>query len=126
MKKHFLATSSIFLSLLILFMGFSANASSTSFGGRIINDKSLQIQQAEAKGFVCSVPGKTITIKPSKYSYPTEYLIPSTNQSRLTVFRKLKLILGRYNITTTPIECVHPEGAVITILLPTIANFNTS
>jgi hypothetical protein len=125
MKKNYIPISLMCLSFLLLLWA-SASASSISFGGKIVNDKALSIEAAEKAKFVCAVPGKTITIKPSKYTYPVEYLIPASNKSRLTVFRKLKLILGRYNTVMTPIECVHPEGAVITINLPTILNFNTS
>lgn len=117
------------------------------FGGRIISDTALEIETAEAAGYVCVVLGYSISILPmgSPNGTPVSYYIPFTVKS--SVFTLVpskgvlgflkpigessskptngKLILGNYG-PQTPIGCVHPILGGITIPLHTVLIYGVS
>ena len=121
MKKHFLAMSSIFLSVIMLFSVFNITnaytpympyipiSSSLGFGGRIISTTAVEIRTLENAGYTCEVPGETITIAPVG-KYPTSYLIPFGVESRsMRPLGNNRWILGSYKPITTPITCTSDD-----------------
>ena len=120
------------LILLILFAVFfnARTASAFFFGGRIIYPKAIEIEELEATGFVCFVPGSTISILPigSPAGTPVSYFIPSfvTSATR-TIPTASQLILGNY-LGKITLPCVLPGDppAATTVSLDTIIYFGTS
>jgi len=106
------------------------------FGGRIISMPALEIAEMEATGYICTVPGITISIFPigSPPGTPTSYFIPSyiTSKTRTTPAIG-QLILGRYS-GQTMVTCTltlwlpsHRRSTTITtVSLDTINLFGTS
>jgi len=137
MKKHFFAMSSIFLSALLFFCVFQVTNAyipyvpyipmSNPFGGKIIHTKATEIQTLESTGFVCNVPGETITISPVG-KYPTSYLIPyGTTSKTKKPLGKNRWILGVYKGVKTAIICTNEETGVTTqVNLNPITLYGTS
>lgn len=89
------------------------------FGGRIINTKALEIETLEASGFICFVPGSTISIIPigSPPGTPINYFIPSFVTSKTGYGASTgALILGKYGGIMT-ISCTLPAEPPITTVV---------
>lgn len=121
------------ISIFIFILNFSlvnastisnANVSRTSFGGKITQTKSIEIEQKESLGYKCEVPGQTITIR-SVNGYSKSYLIPMAvkNKSAKTISVG-KWILGLKG-SSVPITCTNTTITTI-VSLPSIILFGTS
>lgn len=120
----------VFASARIIFAYSSPVSFGNFFGGRIIITKATKIATLESTGYVCFIPGTTISIFPmgSPVGTPTDYLIPSyvTPRTRTTP-RTGQLILGKYSGQMT-VSCTLPGDPPITttVSLNTITLFGTS
>lgn len=108
---------------------FAVSSFGRFFGGRIKYEISLQIDVLESTGYVCVMPGTSLTIIPigSPLLTPIEYFIPSFVISKTgTIPTRDQLILGRYS-GKTMITCTRPKPPdVKTVSLDTINLFGTS
>jgi len=98
------------------------------FGGKIINDKAIEIQALESANFQCVVPGSSITIYPIGSS-PVSYIIPYGVVSKTgTTPSSGQWILGLYSLTKTSVTCIFQgvPPVTTTISLDTISLYGTS
>ncbi len=101
------------------------------FAGKIVAPKALEIQELEDFGYVCSVYGSTIEIKPigSPAGTPHSYFIPSFIRPKTgNISRIGQLIMGKYFGKTT-ISCIQTMDGVTdiqTVPLDTIILYGTS
>lgn len=136
MKKVFLISFVlIFVFSLFAFKTKLINASYSSYlpvgkalGGVIFSTKATEIKQAEIDGYTCTVPGKTITIKPynmAPKSYFIPYSVPSKTRIPLSVGA---FILGEYKTMKKNIICESDSltGGTITIPLPIMTLYGNS
>jgi hypothetical protein len=100
----------VFVGTQVVFASFSFFSPSfsiiKSFGGRIIQTKALEIQELEAMGYICMVPGSSISITPigSPAGTPISYFIlPSKTNTTPMVGQ---LILGKYSMMKIVIPCI--------------------
>ncbi len=119
----------IALGILTIFtFAYTADALGKSFGGKIIRDKSTKVEALEKAGYVCVVPGKTITIKWKNGSIK-EFFIPAGVRNvpgyALAVNQG---ILGLHVQARTPITCtLYSIPPVVEIVnLDTITYYGTS
>ena len=83
--------------------------SAGQFGGQIVTPKAVEIMAWEAAGFICSVPGTSLSIAPigSPPGTPSSYFIPThvTSETGITPMPG-QLIIGKHFGTTA----VHLPG----------------
>ncbi len=116
----------------LLFFASALRASASFggfFGGKITNGEAFEIQFKEWSGYLCFVPGFSISILPfGTYDAPTSYFIPASVSSKsATIPEAGQYILGLYS-GQTAIGCflkVTPYTAT-TVYLPTITMYGTS
>ena len=87
------------------------------FGGRIIHTKAIEIQELEAAGFQCLVPGSTFSITPigSPISTPISYFIPAGIYSKTGYSTRAgQLIIGKYSFKTI-ISCMQTYYPFMTV-----------
>ena len=104
------------------------------FGGKIITAKATEIKALEESGWECNVPGSSITIRPVRSSYPTDYIIPNDVESRTdTIPTKDQAIIGLYYpLKKTTVTCTKPcppppgNECTTTVTLDTIRMYGTS
>ncbi len=118
----------VFISTRIVFAA-SFSLLGKNFGGKILTTRAIPIVITETSGFVCAVPGVSITILPigSPNGVPVNYLIPIyvTSKTRTTPAPN-QWILGKY-FGQTQITCTQPvTGATTTVTLDTISLYGTS
>lgn len=98
------------------------------FGGRIFASRAIEIQTVEAAGYVCIVPGTTVSIYPigSTNSVGVSYFIPAGVLPR----GGGNPIEGAYILglssEPTSIECVHPLIGPIYIPIRTVTLYGVS
>jgi hypothetical protein len=129
-KKIFSTIILIFVIIfaLVYFNKVLAFGGGTSFGGKIYSAVSTEVQQQEAAGYICTVPGQTITVLTTKNSMKSFFIPMSTvNRTGKTIMNG-KYILGLYRPVGTVITCPHSSGVggATTVELPTIYYFGTS
>jgi hypothetical protein len=133
MKK---AVALFLLITFLIFVGtnivysYSSSTFGRLFGGKIISMKATQIEELEASGYICSMFGTSISIKPigSRAGTPTSYFIPSyVSPKTRTTPGSGKLIIGKYSGQEI-ITCTLPGEPPLTetIVLNTITFFGTS
>ena len=114
MNKFLKATEGAIFSVFVIVGFFAlintsyAFATIKSFGGTITNTKATRIDSLENSNYKCSVPGETITVRPTSRSMPTTYFIPSRvrSETRNKISRN-QLVLGLYTVTQkTSITCI--------------------
>ncbi len=119
----------IALGILTIFtFAYTADALGKSFGGKIIRDKSTKVEALEKAGYVCVVPGKTMTIK-WKNGTTKEFSIPAgiRNVPGYSI-KANQQVLGLYTQARTPITCtLYSIPPVVEIVnLDTITYYGTS
>lgn len=131
--KHFFPGLVICVSFILVFVFIHANTAvakspfERQFGGIILETRAVPIRALESTGFVCPVPGISITIKPVG-AYPTNYLIPTAVRSKTGYPpASSQWILGNYSSSVTAITCTNTEtGATTSVELHPVTLFGTS
>jgi hypothetical protein len=120
----------IFLVFVSTKIVFAAASYGKFFGGRITNIKATEILALESSGFICAVPGSTISILPigSSILTPSDYFIPSYITSKTGTIPSInQYILGRYStVATIPCTSTTTPPVTKTVSLYTIDLFGTS
>jgi len=124
-KKSFYISVSI---ITIFTFAYIPNALGKSFGGKITNNKSLQIQTLENSGYKCTVTGKTITARTQNGIMKEFYISPGVRNVPGYGTIANQQILGLFSTVKTPITCIlEGEPPVTTIVnLDTIRYYGTS
>ncbi|MBS3904982.1 MAG: hypothetical protein KGZ39_06620, partial [Simkania sp.] len=116
--------------------GITSGSSSTAvsiqkqFSGVIINTKAKEIMALENANFACTVPGKSIEIKPKgiKGYQPTSYIIPFGTISKTKHAPAVsQQIVGKYGGKTT-VTCIYQGFPPVeeTVTLDTIKMYGNS
>jgi len=98
------------------------------FGGKILSTKAIEIETLEGAGYLCYVPGTSISISTigSPPGTPMNYFIPYSTISKTgNALRTGQLILGRYGGIEL-ITCFHESGPSKMVSLERIDLFGTS
>lgn len=113
--RHIFPGTVIIISISLVFVFIHANTVvaksllTQPLGGIILDTRAIPIRALESAGFVCPVPGRTITIKPVG-AEPIDYLIPTgVRSSTIYPLRLEQWILGNYSLAVTPITCTNTE-----------------
>lgn len=109
------------LGLAVFIVGIPAISNAAfyqSFGGRVLNQKAIQLDVLEKTGWTCAWLTGSVTITPVKG--PASYLITNPLNSTRTKVAANQQILGLYSPTPTPVTCTFPNGATQVVSLPTI------
>lgn len=126
MKRNILIIFSVFLIIFSIFLiGTNITFGFYPFGGKIVQEKAVEVQIKESSGYSCNIPGRTITIRPIGRS-PTSYIIPygvsSMSQNQVKINQS---ILGNYS-SPVMISCYRKNSTPTYISLPVIYLFGNS
>ena len=112
-----------------VFFADTASAFGTVFGGMIVSEEAIPIMTRQAEGYVCFVPGMSMSISPVPIlaGIPTDYFIPFSAMVRAnTTLRYGAWTLGSYG-SSVSISCINfAAGTTTTVSLPTVIIFGTS
>ncbi len=127
----FVITAIIFASLNIDFAKGANISISRSFGGKIISSKAMKIKALESSGFVCTMPGTSVSILPigSPPGTPTDFIIPYVVIPKTGNKPEAgKYILGTYfgKMTAVCVLQTSETPIINTVILDSINYYGTS
>ena len=121
-------TSFILFWVIFYYQKTFASMGLTPFGGKIYAAVAVEVEQQKAAGYICVVPGQTVTVMTTKGAMKS-FFIPAgiLNKTGKTIMNN-KYILGLYREIGTVLSCPHSSGiaGATTVELPTISLFGTS